>query len=82
MYPILGLLFLSGFTSLVYQVIWMRELALLFGSTSQATAGTLAVFFSGLAIGGVIWSRRAPLAQQPLAEYGFLEIGIGLSGIL
>ena len=82
MYPILGLLFFSGFTSLVYQVIWMRELALLFGSTSQATAGTLAVFFSGLAIGGVIWSRRAPLAQQPLAEYGFLEIGIGLSGIL
>jgi len=81
-YPVFGLLFLSGFTSLVYQVLWMRELALLFGSTSYATSGTLTVFFGGLAIGGTIWSRRAPAAPKPLAEYGILEIGIGFSGIL
>ena len=81
-YLIWVLLFLSGFTSLVYQVIWMRELALLFSSSAQATAGTLAVFFGGLAIGGAIWSHRAPRSAMPLREYGFLEIGIGLSGIL
>lgn len=81
-FVVVGLLFLSGFASLVYQVLWMRELALLFGSSAHATAGTLAVFFGGLAIGSLIWSRRAPRASRPLAEYGWLEIGVGLSGVL
>lgn len=76
-----SLLFGSGFASLVYQIIWMRELGLLFGSTAHAAAGTLAVFFGGLAIGGVIWSRRAPRSKAPLSEYGLLEIGIGLSSV-
>ncbi len=79
---ILCLLFMSGFASLVYQVLWMRELALLFGSSAHATAGTLAVFFGGLAIGGAIWSRRAPRARRPLVEYGLVEIGVGLTGTL
>lgn len=78
----LGLLFGSGFASLVYQVLWMRELGLLFGSSAHATAGTLAVFFGGLAIGGAVWSRRAPRSSRPLAEYGVLEVGVGLSGAL
>ena len=77
---VLVLLFVSGFASLVYQVLWMRELSLLLGSTAYATAGTLAVFFGGLAIGGAIWSRRAPRTARPLAEYGVLELGVGLSG--
>ena len=78
--PLLCLLFVSGFASLVYQVLWMRELTLLFGSSAHATAGALAVFFAGLAIGGAIWSRRAPRVRRPLAEYGLLEIGVGVSG--
>ncbi|MEM7501863.1 MAG: fused MFS/spermidine synthase [Pseudomonadota bacterium] len=60
----------------------MRELTLLFGSSAHATAGTLTVFFGGLAIGGAVWSRRAPRSQRPLAEYGLLELGVGLSGVL
>ncbi|MEM9293033.1 MAG: fused MFS/spermidine synthase [Acidobacteriota bacterium] len=79
---VLCLLFVSGFASLVYQVLWMRELELLFGSSAHATAGTLSVFFGGLAIGGAIWSRRAPRVQRPLAEYGLLEMGVGLLGTL
>ena len=79
---LLVLLFISGFASLVYQVLWMRELTLLFGATSHATAGTLAVFFSGLAIGGALWSYRAPRSRRPLREYGWLELGVGLSGAL
>jgi len=77
-----GLLFVSGFAGLVYQVLWMRDLALLFGSSAHATAGTLSVFFGGLAIGAALWSRRAPRSPRPLAEYGLLEIGVGLSGAL
>lgn len=77
---LLTLLFISGFASLIYQVLWMRELTLLFGATSYATAGTLAVFFGGLAIGGAIWSHRAPRVNNALKEYGILEIGVGILG--
>ncbi|MEM6705954.1 MAG: fused MFS/spermidine synthase [Acidobacteriota bacterium] len=76
------LLYISGFASLVYQVLWMRQLGLLFGSSALASAGTLAVFFGGLAIGGAVWGRRAPRVAKPLGEYGLLEIGVGLSGVL
>ena len=46
-----ALVLLSGFASLVYQVLWMRHLGLLFGNGSQAAAATLAMFFGGLGLG-------------------------------
>ena len=47
---VLILFFGSGCTSLIYQVLWMRELGLLFGNTAHAAAVTLTAFFIGLAI--------------------------------
>ncbi len=38
------LFFLSGWAALVYEVLWMKELSLLFGNSSQAAAATLAAF--------------------------------------
>ena len=35
------LLFASGFAGLIYQVLWMKQLGLLFGTTSHAAAATL-----------------------------------------
>jgi hypothetical protein len=45
------LFFVSGFSALVLQVVWMRELSLVFGATAHAAAATLAAFFLGLATG-------------------------------
>jgi hypothetical protein len=44
----LGLVFVSGFVALIYQVLWMKQLGLLFGNTSHAASATLASFFAGL----------------------------------
>lgn len=49
------LFFFSGFSALVYEVLWLKELRRLFGSTAYATSTTLAVFFFGLAVGGYFW---------------------------
>lgn len=74
------LVLFSGFASLVYQVLWMRQLGLLFGNGSQAAAVTFAVFFAGLGAGSWWWGRR--IAKRPLRAYAGLELGIALTALL
>ncbi|MCG5549422.1 fused MFS/spermidine synthase [Halorhodospira halochloris] len=71
----------SGFAALVYQVLWVRELGLLFGNTAQAAALAIAVFFAGLAAGSWVWGRLAPRLRSPLAGFGLLEIGVAITAL-
>lgn len=73
------LLFGSGLTALVYQVCWMRELRLVFGFSTAASAAVVAIFMGGLGIGGWLLGRRADQAPRPLAFYGLLELGVAAS---
>jgi spermidine synthase len=75
------LFFFSGFVALVYQILWLKDLGHLFGNAAHATATTLTVFFLGLATGGYFWGRYAPKLSRPLRAYGWLEIGIGITGL-
>ncbi len=75
------LVFLSGAASLVYEVLWLKELGLLFGSTAYAAATTLAVFFLGLAVGGAVFGRLSPRLRSPLRTYAWLELGIAASAV-
>ncbi len=79
-YTAIFLLFLfSGATSLVYEVIWLRQLILIFGSTQFATSTILSTFMAGLALGAFIagrWLGRTRM--RPLRVYGLLEMGIGI----
>src|ERR1051325_4309535 len=72
------LFFCSGATALVYEVVWSKYLALMFGSTIQAQTVVLAVFMGGLALGNRLFGGRADRARQPLAWYGYIEVAIGL----
>ncbi len=72
---------LSGFACLVYQILWMRQIALLFGNTTYAAALTLAVFFAGMAGGSWFWGRRAWKLASPLRMYAWLEAGIAAAGV-
>jgi spermidine synthase len=76
--PILFLFFCSGATALVYEVVWSKYLALIFGSTIYAQTVVLAVFMGGLALGNWLFGRRADLLKQPLATYGYVEMAIGV----
>ncbi|MFU8847500.1 MAG: spermidine synthase [Opitutales bacterium] len=80
--PFVLLILLSGFAALVYQVLWMRQLGLVYGNTSHAAALTLGIFFLGLACGNACWGWLSPRFTRPLRTYAWLELGIGLSGIL
>src|SRR5580658_6900038 len=73
--------FASGAASLTYQVVWMRRLALVFGSTTLATSTVLVAFLGGLAIGAWIWGRLADSRpRSALAFCAIIEIATGLYG--
>ncbi len=75
-------LFLSGFSALVYQVLWTRELGLFFGHTVYAVSAVLTAFMGGLALGSHLGGRLVSQMRRPLAAYGTLELAIGLAGAL
>ncbi|MEM1297437.1 MAG: hypothetical protein AAGH89_18875, partial [Verrucomicrobiota bacterium] len=79
---LLALFFFSGTAGLIYQVLWMKELGLLFGNTAHAAATTLAAFFIGLAGGGWWIGKKSVAMRRPLAVYGWLEIGVSLTALL
>lgn len=77
-----GMVFASGVAGLVYQILWMKQLGLLFGNTAQAASATLAAFFLGLGVGSWWWGRRVSSTKRPLRVYALLEWGIAGSAIL
>ncbi len=70
--------FLSGATSLVYEILWARELGLIFGNTTYAVSIVLAAFMAGLGFGGLAGGRIADRSRDLLFLYGVLELGIAL----
>lgn len=81
LWVILLCFFASGMSGLVYQVIWVRELVLVFGATTFAVSTVLTAFMGGLALGSYYFGRRSETVARPLRLYGLLEIGIGLYGL-
>ncbi|HSE97585.1 MAG TPA: fused MFS/spermidine synthase, partial [Blastocatellia bacterium] len=73
--------FASGTSGLIYQVVWVRELVLVFGATTFAVSTVLTAFMGGLALGSFIVGRRSRMVTRPLRLYGLIEIGIGLYGL-
>src|SRR5258706_11492779 len=81
LWVILLCFFASGMSGLVYQVIWVRELVLVFGATTFAVSTVLTAFMGGLALGSYYFGRRSETVGRPLRLYGLLEIGIGAYGL-
>ena len=79
---ILALFFCSGLTGLVYEVVFERELALLFGSTARASITVLAVYMSGLALGAFFGGRLTDRVRKPLRFYALAEAGVGVICLL
>lgn len=78
---LLALFFLSGATGLVYELVWTRELMLVFGGTTYAITTTLVAFMGGLGLGSYVAGRLSHFVRQPGFVYGALELAIGLYAI-
>lgn len=74
--------FLSGLSSLVFEVLWERMLMQVFGATTFAISTLLTAFMAGLALGSVIGGKVARRLERPLLVYGLLEGSIGLYALV
>lgn len=75
-------LFVSGAVALVYEIVWQRQFALVFGSSAPATAAVLAAYFAGLGAGSLVIGRWAKRWTRPLRAYALLELSVGLGALL
>jgi spermidine synthase len=80
--PLLWMFFLSGCTSLVYEVVFHKLLGYVFGSSTLATTTVLVAFMGGLALGGRTFGSRADAVKRAIALYARLEFFIGLYALL
>src|SRR5437867_5392005 len=88
------LFFCSGASALIYEVVWVRVFANVFGNTIYSAAIVTAVFMLGLGIGSYVagaWADRRHATLAPSAVEGrpnsmlhvfaSLEFAIGLLGL-
>ena len=76
---------ISGFCSLLYEVVWLRLAMASFGVTTAMASIVLSMFMAGLGLGS--WAtgrlmRRRPAPANALRKYAVAELLVGLSAIL
>jgi spermidine synthase len=79
---LLLLFFGSGCAALIYEIIWLQLLELVIGSSGISLGVLLGTFMGGMCLGSLMLPRMIPTKSHPLRVYGFLELGIGMIGIL
>lgn len=76
------LFFLSGFAALMYEVLFSKQLAAVFGSSSLATYTVLATYMGGMAIGAWLGGYIAQSGRKLLDRYVHCELGIAVYCVL
>lgn len=73
-----GLFFITGATSLVFEVLWVRGLTLVVGNTTFAVSLVIAAFLFGLALGNGLAGRLTLRLKRPLWGYAIAELIAGV----
>ena len=76
------LFFLSGVSALIYQVLWLRMLALILGVTVYAASAVLTSFMGGLALGSWAGGKLADRVRSPLRAFALIELGIAVTALI
>lgn len=79
---IFTIIFLSGFTFLIYEVSWNRMLSLVLGATVSASTIVLATFMAGFSLGAYFFGKIVNKSLKPGRLLAILLIGIGGVGII
>lgn len=82
-WALLFLFFISGFTALLYQVVWQRMLGLFSGSDIRAITLVVAAYLLGLGLGGLLGGALGDRLSRAKAVqvYGLCNLGIAAFAI-
>jgi predicted membrane-bound spermidine synthase len=72
---------ITGATSFVYEITWVRMLALALGTTLHAFELMLAAFISGIAFGGLWLRYRADRLKDVLGAAGWAQVCMGIAAL-
>lgn len=75
-------IFFTNFLSLACQVLWLRQLTYLFGSTAAVFSTVLSVFLLGLALGARWAGRWADRGADTRRALGKIQLGLGVYCLL
>jgi spermidine synthase len=79
---VLFLFFVTGAVGLAFEVLWIRMLVNIFGTTVYAVSTAIASFFAGLALGSHLFGKIAEKTRNPIRLYGALEFCVGICALL
>ncbi|MFQ5852287.1 MAG: fused MFS/spermidine synthase [Candidatus Binatia bacterium] len=68
---------MAAATSLAYEVVWIKILALIFGMSSIAVGTVFGVFFTGIGLGGLVTARFYPKDFPALKLFGLVQLVLG-----
>ncbi len=77
LFAFLGVALFTGASSFMYEVAWIRMLALVLGSSTHAFELMLSAFILGLALGGLFIQRRIDKLARPARALGYLQLLMG-----
>jgi spermidine synthase len=81
--PILLMLFVgSGCAALIYEIVWFQLLQLAIGSSAVSLGALLGTFMGGMCLGSILLPKKISTKHHPLRVYAYLELGIGVLGLL
>lgn len=81
--PILLILFAgSGCAALIYEIVWFQLLQLAIGSSAVSLGALLGTFMGGMCLGSILLPKKISTRYHPLRVYAYLELGIGVLGLL
>ena len=72
----------SGCSALIYEIVWFQLLQLVIGSSAISLGVLLGTFMGGMCLGSLLLPRLISTRRHPLQVYAWLELGIGVMGLL
>ena len=70
---------LTGLSSFIYEIAWIRMLSLVLGASTHSFELMLAAFILGLALGGLWVRHRVDPSRDPVRFLGMVQLAMGVA---
>jgi len=77
----LGVALVTGASSFIYEVAWIRMLSLVLGSSTHSFELMLSAFILGLALGGLWIQRRIDRLRSSVRALAVLQVAMGVAAL-